>query len=314
MGKRISLLTLNALLLLAQSGTAAAQTAAEAEAEAEAEEASAAAPLAPAETQTGQTQALRTFATALVSGFVGLDFGGRQMHYQKRVTNVNLRPYDLPEALLFPVAPGFAASAEVFPFALTRWPVLPDIGLNGRLNYNFASSKVGDVKASTRWFAWEANLRGRFRFGKEHTAPLLGIELGLGRQAFLFEAPGGTADILPSVDYYYVRFGADGRIPVGNAAVLVGAAYRHLQSRRGPRGDTVPAAGRFGEHFPHADISGLDLRLGGALRLNEHFEARVLLNYTRYGSTLNAKATDTYVAESAFDQMLNLDLGVAAFF
>lgn len=256
----------------------------------------------------------RGFETALLSGFIGLDFGGRQMHYRERVSNGTLRPYDLPEAALLPVAPGVAGSVEVFPLAGTSWAVARDLGLASRFNYNWVSSRVGDIEPKTRWFAYELDLRGRLRLGSAPRAPLLGFELGLGRQAFLFSGAGPTADILPSVDYYYVRFGADGRIPLEPVTLLVGAAYRHLQSRRGPRGDTVPAAGTFGEHFPDADIAGLDAKLGLALRLNAYLEGRVVLNYTRYWSTLNAKPGDTYLARSAFDQLLNADVGIAACF
>jgi hypothetical protein len=256
----------------------------------------------------------RNFSDALVTGFAAIDFGARQMHYRDRVSNANLRPYDLPSGALLPVAPGFSAFAEVFPLASTRWVGLRDIGLNGRFNYNLASSRVGDVTPSTRWFGYEINLRGRFLLGPRHSAPLIGVEGGVGRQAFLFSAPGAVQDILPSVDYYYLRFGVDGRIPIGAAAVLVGTAYRHVQSRRGPSGDTVPAAGAFGEHFPHADISGLDFKLGGAIALADRIEARLVLNYVRYWSTLHPSPGDTYVAGGALDQILNADLGVAASF
>jgi hypothetical protein len=256
----------------------------------------------------------RTFSDALVSGFAGLDFGGRQLHYQDRVTNANLRPYDLPSGALLPVAPGISAFAEVFPLASMRSVGFRDIGLNGRFNYNFASSRIGNVTPTTRWFGYEFNLRGRFLLGPRHNAPLIGVEAGVGRQADLFSAPGAVQDILPSVDYYYLRFGADGRIPVGPVAVLVGAAYRHLQSRRAPSGATVEAAGLFGEHFPHASIAGLDGKLGVALALANHVEGRLVLNYVRYWSTLHPNPGDTYVAGGALDQILNADLGVAASF
>jgi len=256
----------------------------------------------------------RTFDNAIIAGFLALDFGARQLHYRDRATNGNLRPYDLPNGPLFPVAPGVAASAELFPLASQPWPVVRDLGFAGRARYNFVSSKVGEIEPKTRWFAWEFDLRGRIPLGKPGSAPLLGIELGLGRDAFSFTAPDATQDILPSVDYYYLRLGADARIPIEFARLLVGVSYRHLDSRRGPDGSTVPAAGALGEHFPHATFSGFDCRLGVALPLTDHLEGRLLFNYVRYWAELQPAAGATYVAAGVTDQMLNADVGLAAFF
>jgi hypothetical protein len=256
----------------------------------------------------------RSFENSIVSGFVGLDFGGRQLHYRDRVSNANLRPYDLPNGALLPVAPGLAASAELFPLTTTGWVVARDVGLSARTRYNFVSSKVGDISPKTRWFAWELDLRGRIPLGPIGSAPLLGIEAGLGRDAFLFTAPGAAQDILPSVDYYYFRLGADARIPVSVAQLLVGLSYRHLESRRGPNGATVPAAGALGEHFPNAKFAGVDLKLGGALPLTANLEARLVFNYVRYWADLRPAPDASYVAAGATEQMLNADVGLAAFF
>lgn len=268
----------------------------------DAQEAEAQAPPTPAETEVAPQA--NSFESALLTAFVALDFGGRQMHYTDRITNGNLRPYDLPTGVLLPVAPGLAASAEVFPLASKPWAVARDIGLTGKLNYNLANSKVGTVTVSTTWFAWELNLRGRLLLGAERTAPVIGIEVGTGQQAFKFHAPDTATElILPSVDYHYLRVGADGRIPIASAAVLVGLGYRGLSS-----------SGQLSRHFPNLSISGLDLKIGGALQLTERFEARLVFNYARYSATLNAKSTDVYQAKSAVDQILNVDLGVAAHF
>ena len=256
----------------------------------------------------------RTFATDLISGFVGLDFGGRQLHYRDRVSNDSLRPYDLPSGIPLPVAPGLAASAEIFPLASTGWSAARDIGLSARGAYNIVSSKVGDVTPTTRWFSWEFNVRGRLLLGARETANVIGLEAGLGRQAFKLSAPGAVQDILPSVDYYYWRLGADDRVPLGVASLIFGAAYRHLESRRGPSGDTVLAAGLFGEHFPHASIAGLDCKLGVAVPLARAIEARILLNYVRYWSSLHPEPGDPYVARGALDLFINADIGIAAAF
>ncbi len=96
--------------------------------------------------------------------------------------------------------------------------------------------------------------------------------------------------------------------------LIVGLSYRHLESRRGPSGATVPAAGALGEHFPNADFAAFDCKLGGALPLTSYLEARLVFNYVRYWADLKPAPGATYVAAGATDQMLNADIGLAAFF
>ena len=96
--------------------------------------------------------------------------------------------------------------------------------------------------------------------------------------------------------------------------MLAGAAYRHLLSRTGPTGATIVAAGSVGEHFPRAEIAGLDAHLGTALPLAKRIEARIMLSYIRYWASFHARPGDTYIAGGGLEQILNVDLGIAALF
>ena len=256
-------------------------------------------------------------AEALLVVFGGLDLGGRQFHYNQRITNATLRPFDLPQGALLPVTPGAALTVELYPLASTTWTFARDLGLVSRFGYNLAKARLGTADLSTRWYSWDLALRGRVHLGPRGSSPSLGLEAGWGRLAFTFQDPAGTtpvADMLPGVDYRFLRFGADGRWPMGKLALIGGAGYRHLLTRSGPGGTTVPAAGSVGEHFPRADIQGLDARAGATWMLSSWLEARLVLSYVRFWATFNPRAGDTYIAGGGLDQMLNADLGVAVWF
>ena len=251
---------------------------------------------------------------ALLVGLLGLDLGGRQFHYNQRITNANLRPYDLPQAALLPVTPGGIISVELYPLARTPWAVARDIGVGLGGGYNFARAQLGTVKLDTTWYEWEAYLRGRLHLGARGASPVIGFEGGYGRQVFTFKDAGGVADSLPGVNYHYLRVGLDGRVPVGRVAVIARAAFRHLLTKAGPMGTTLVEAGSVGNHFPRAQISGLDARLGAALALGHNLEAVFILSYIRYWAAFNPSPGDTYIAGGAVDHFIHTDLGLSVSF
>jgi hypothetical protein len=235
----------------------------------------------------------------------GFDLGSRQLHYNERITNANLRPYDLPNGPLLPVAPGGTLSIELYPFARSPQAGARDIGVTSHLAYNYAKAEVGNVTLGTSWYAWDVNLRGRYNLGSRGSSPLVGLEAGLGQLVFSFkDSNAGLVDTLAGVSYLFLRVGADGRIPVGKVGLIAGAAYRHL----------LKTQGSLGAHFPRADIAGLDARVGAALPLTGNIEARLMVTYIRYWAEFNSKPGDTYIAGGAVDNMLSADLGIAVFF
>jgi hypothetical protein len=252
--------------------------------------------------------------TALGVVFLGIDLGGRQYHYNQRVTNATLRPYDLPEGPLLPVAPGVAASAEIYPLARTDLGVGRDIGVVLDLRYDFVTTRIGDASASTRWFSWAAGLRARFHTGRRGSSPVIGVEAGMGGLLFDFEDTGVLGPIMPSVNYRYLRLGADVGVPLGPAELLAGVGYRGLLTMAGASGEKVPAAGALGEHFPHADIRGIDAKIGATLPITSFIEARIIVYYVRFWATFHADVGAAYVAGGALDQFVNADIGVQAHF
>jgi hypothetical protein len=241
---------------------------------------------------------------SLLTGFLGLDLGGRQFHYNDRVTDSNLRPYDLPQGVLLPETPGLAASVEVYPLARTEWSYARDIGLSGHVGIDWAKARLGTSTTSVQWHSWEVNLRGRIPLGPRASSTFIGVELGAGELDFGFDAAASSVTArLPGVDYHYLRLGVDGRIPAGPVAVLLGLAYR-----------PILGAGQLGTDFPHESIAGMDAKVGVALKLLPWMEARIVVNYTRVWASFNPHLGDTYVAGGGLDQFVNADFGVAAFF
>lgn len=244
---------------------------------------------------------------ALVVGFLGLDFGGRQFHYNQRITEANLRPYDLPESALLPATPGGALSIELYPLARYQIDWVRDVGVAFSGRYNLAKAKVGTTTLDTSWYAWEASLRGRYHLGARGASPSVGLELGLGQEVFKFNGAAALSDILPGVDYHYFRIGADGRIPTGMVDVIVGLAYRNVRKTGGSM-RTIEG------HFPRASISGMDAKVGAALKLREGLEARLTLTYVRFWASFNSNPGDPYIAGGALDHMIHADLGIAAYY
>jgi hypothetical protein len=240
---------------------------------------------------------------AMLVGALSFDFGGRQFHYNQRVTEATLRPYDLPQGFLFPVTPGIAGSVEVYPLVRSKLEIARDIGVSAHVGADLAKVQLGAQVTNVQWSSWELDLRARVPLGPRATAPFLGFEAGGGELAFSFKDAGLNADVLPSVDYKYLRLAADGRVPFGRAAVIGGAAYR-----------AVLGTGQLGDHFPKASVAGMDAHVGASYQLTSFMEARIVVHYVRFWATLNPAVNAKYVAGGETDQFANADLGIAAFF
>ena len=265
-------------------------------------EAPAAATESPADTKSNP----RSFTDAMFVGYLGLDLLGRQFHYNQRLNSglsTTLRPYDLPSGVLLPETPGFSASVELFPLAKADG-FIRDIGVNGHFGMNWAKASLGSTVVDAQAVDWGANLRARFFLGPRATAPVIGVEAGGGELSFAFnDAHTPVSGFLPTVDYGYLRFGADSRIPLGPAALLLGAGYR-----------VILGAGELAVHFPREEVWSVDARVGAALRIAPGLEARLVVKYTRVWTSFNPDPGDAYVAGGGLDQFLNADLGVAGSF
>src|SRR5207249_4835482 len=146
-------------------------------------------------------------------------------------------------------------------------------------------------------------VRGRIVPGDKPDGPLVGIEATYGSWKFDFAGSDAVVLEMPSVDYKYIRAGADARIPFGPAAVFVGAGYMNIMS-----------AGKFGDMFPHATVGGLDAKVGGSYGVTPWLEAKASFAYTRVFSNAHPQGTDTFIAGGALDQYFVGNVGVSAIF
>ena len=195
-----------------------------------------------------------------------------------------------------------ALNAAVYPLARSGTKVLKDIGLTleGAHAFGVVSKLPGGTQVDSSYDRYDLGLRGRIRAGGA-TAPVIGIGGGYGRRTFGFGVTAPALDgSLPAVSYSQLRGGADVRIPVSIAAIVVGADY------------LVPlSAGIVESRFHGAKVGGIDGRVGLGVRVATGVEARFLASYTRYFYSFKPAVGDAYVAGGALDEFFSLALGVA---
>jgi hypothetical protein len=231
---------------------------------------------------------------------VGIDIGTRQMKYSS-ITIGPLRAYLQPGI----IAP--AASIQIYPAASQNIPVAKDIGIVASVADSMvfeAKTNDGASTAKGKWTRYAVGVRGRITAGDKPDSPLIGIEGTYGASTFKFSDNGDPIlQDLPAVDYKFIRAGADARIPVGPAAVFVGAGYMNIMS-----------SGHFGEMFPHATIGGVDAKLGASYGIMPWLDIKASVAYMRIFSTANSQGPDQYIAGGALDQYFIGNVGLAALF
>lgn len=234
--------------------------------------------------------------TALLVADLGLEFGGRWFSYNEPIT-ANLRPYDMFGAPLIVIG------AELYPFAGTGTSFIKDLGLTvGYARALGLSSAVEGApeSISTTYQRFHVGLRGRMRFGQGAKAMILGLGGGLRLQQFSFGDAPLIQEELPDVSYTIIRLGADFRAPVGPVALLAGFDF-FLPLSRGPIYD----------RFNEASALGIALGGGVAIPITGGLEARVQLEYARFGASFKPREGDTHIAGGALDQFLGLRFGAA---
>lgn len=233
--------------------------------------------------------------TALFIVGAEYEVGGRRVGYTDLVVP-NLRTYDVLGA------PVLALSAEVYPAAKSGLPVLRDLGLvlgyAGALGLD--AGLPDGTKMGTSWHRADAALRGRLRLGNKPGAPLVMVSAGYAFATFAFDAPAAFATQVPSVTYHSLRFGADGRVPLGPVALRLGVGYR------------LPfAAGALLERFRDGSVGCFDALLGVAVPITKGIEARAGAEYTRYFYSFYPNPGDPFIAGGALDEYVGFKIGAA---
>jgi hypothetical protein len=227
----------------------------------------------------------------LVQLSAGGGVGMRRFDYTDGLTR-NLRNYQLG------AAPLVSVEGAVFPFVASGTPVLRDLGVFGGYSRSFALQSTSDTgTVDTQWSRYFVGGQVRLRTGGEGS-PVLALTGAYGDESFGFS--GSPAPSLPSVDYRFVRTGADVRVPIGRFSLFARGGYLFVLS-----------AGDVAARFPHATVGGIDAELGGAVTLVPGLEARVTASYRRFFYSMNPTPGDGYVAGGALDELGGLLASVA---
>jgi hypothetical protein len=246
--------------------------------------------------KTGKHPVDFTNASVIVDGAIGV--GRRQLQYSDPWAG-RLRPYLAPGIAVYSVG------AELYPGASTNIEVLKDIGVVGRyagsLGVESETTDGQTVKGTFQRFAF--GLRARVPTGDRKTRPLVGLEGTYGVWNYAFTGVDEAVDESPSVQYKYVRAGADARIPFGSVALLAGAGYMNIWS-----------AGPLSDRFPNLTVAGVDALGGATLSVASTIELRALLTYTRFFSSANPEPGADYIAGGTLDQYVILTLGASTIF
>jgi hypothetical protein len=197
-------------------------------------------------------------------------------------------------------------AVEAYPLATSGTPIARDIGIVGRFgtSLSFTSkTEAGDQEAKGTWTRYSIGGRGRIHTSDHPGAVLVGIEGTYGDSKFTFTGDQPVVSQVPSVDYKYLRLGADLRAPFGAFALLGGAGYMAILS-----------SGPFGDRFPHATIGGVDAHLGANYRVAQNVEVIASGDYQRIFSKENPQPGEPFVAGGALDQFFIFRVGASLLF
>lgn len=232
--------------------------------------------------------------TSLFALTAAFEAGARMVAFTDAIS-LNIRPYQVIGAPMFHVA------GEAYPAAATGIPVLKDIGVAARFSMALGLSSAtqdGTSTTSNTWYRFRGGLRWRFRPGSD-TGPILALAGDFGVDSFTFGDAGALSGSVPSVEYQYLRAGAEVRLPVGPVAFELSGGYRGLLG-----------IGETGERFTDPQAMAFDAGAGFVVLLPAGFEARLSADYTRVFYAFAPVPGDAYVAGGMVDEMLGARVGV----
>jgi hypothetical protein len=252
------------------------------------------------ETSAGET--VRATASP-VDVSAGLQLYSRSFEYNDDLFGA-LRPYALN------LGPELGARLRWYPGAHFTDGVAAHIGVEvqGARSFAISSASQGnDSSFPTHSRRYGAGLRGRIPLGDHQLA----VAAGWHRHVFRIDASSPAGPLggetnqpgVPSVDYRFIRLGADARFALGaGVTTFFGAAFRVMTGL----GELATDA-----WFPRADGRGMDAHAGFGYELVDSLEVRLAFEMSRYWFTMNPEPGDTNVAGGAVDQYLGGSLNLA---
>ncbi len=232
--------------------------------------------------------------SSIVAAEIGFELGGRSFSYSDGITG-NLRTYDVFGA------PTAVVGVEVFPAAMTRVPVLRDLGIQLGYARAFAlqSATEGGEPVNTISQRITGALKLRIPISRP-TGPVLGVLGGVRWQTFNVDAPPPLGAQVPNVDYLAIRAGVDGWIPFGPMAAIVGFEWLEPLS-----------SGAVYDRFSGPKTHGITATVGLVARFKTGLQIRLTGEYVRFFSDFDPVLGDPNVAGGALDQFFGVRLGLA---
>jgi hypothetical protein len=244
----------------------------------------------------------------------GSDLVNRSFTYSQ-LTTENLRSYDAPLI----VAP--AVRLQVFPLSRTMDGILAGLGIEA--GYSFAvglrsTAPRAAAGGATARFTYPSSLT-RFDIGAKLRAmpfsssnaaiiPMVGF-----RSTSFSVAPavedGSLLDALPSLTHSGLNLGLGTEIPFADDFIVAFGHFKYLLSSYS--GTVVRTGSTEAEpYFPNGSSSGIEVALGGGVRVTKNFEARLTAQFTQYNLAFQTQPTDLYITTGATDRFLGANLAI----
>jgi len=210
-----------------------------------------------------------------------------------------LAPYSLgagPEASVW---------LEAYPAAFTGSGVASRIGVFGGFNQGFGVNSTANSGATKLTTSFQDYLAGaKFRWPVSVFAPYLSVAYGA--QAFKLTTQSGTAPMIPSVAYKFLRFGVGSRADfTPQISADLGVAFLLLTDAGKGAGEIKSAA-----YFPGTTGNAIDVTASVAYRFTKILGARVGIDFRQYGLSANPATGATLVAGGATDRFIIFGGGI----
>jgi hypothetical protein len=273
----------------------AAESQAEAAPAAAAPEADIARPKAqPAEAEEGGPEGA---LPALTLG-IGANGMNRSLSWHQDLNN-SLAPYSLG------AGPQAAVWLEAYPAAFSTAGFASRLGIFGGFNQGFGVNSTADngaTKLSTSFQDFHAG--AKLRWPVSIFAPY--VSVAYGAQSFKLTTQSGTAPMIPSVAYKFVRIGIGSRADFSpRVSADLGAAFMLLTDAGKNAGEIKSTT-----YFPGTTGNAIDVGASVAYRFTKILGARAGIDFRQYGLSANPASGATLVAGGATDRYIFFGGGI----
>ncbi len=229
---------------------------------------------------------------------IGASGMNRSLSWHQDLNN-SLAPYSLG------AGPSAAVWLEAYPAAFSSAGFVSRIGVFGEFNQGFGVNSTADngaTKLSTAFQDFHAGVK--LRWPVSLFAPYASVAYGA--QSFKLTTQSGTAPMIPSVAYKFIRIGIGSRADfTPRISADLGAAFLLLTDAGKNTGEIKSAA-----YFPGTTGNAIDVGASVAYRFTKILGARAGIDFRQYGLSANPANGATLVAGGATDRYIFFGGGI----